>query len=179
MPETLIIDDRQVNVYQTSKVDFDAWPARRQFMWSGPPNKGVYTFYFGDSRWVARQESTETMLPLNAKWADIPEIIITDEITGGRKGQKDVRLHALPWESLAELGRVYTYGENKYDDYNFRKGYKWSLSADALDRHFKAFWNREDRDGESGLHHLAHACWHCLTLLFFSLTGRGTDDRPT
>ncbi len=105
------------------------------------------------------------------------EVIEVDPTTGGMKGKKDVRLHAVPWESLCELGRVYAYGEDKYDDYNFRKGYKWSLSYDALQRHLGAFWNREDQDQESNLHHLAHAAWHCMTLMFFSLTGRGTDDR--
>lgn len=106
------------------------------------------------------------------------EFIVIDEGTGGAKGQKDVRLHAMPWESLQELGRVYAFGETKYDDYNFRKGYRWSLSFDAMFRHMYAFWSREDRDGESGLHHMAHAAWHALCLLYFSVTGRGTDDRP-
>lgn len=107
------------------------------------------------------------------------ETIITDPETGGQKGQKDVRLHAVPWEALAELGRVYAFGERKYADYNFRKGYAWSLSYDACLRHLGQFWNREDTDPDSGLSHLAHAAWHALTLCFYSLTGRGTDDRPT
>lgn len=98
--------------------------------------------------------------------------------TGGVKGQKPVRLHAIPRESLWELGRVYAFGEEKYDDYNFRKGYSWSLSYDALLRHVTAFWDGEDRDLESNLHHLAHAVWHGICLLFFSLTGVGEDDRP-
>ena len=106
------------------------------------------------------------------------EVRIVDPETGGEKGQKDVQLHCIPWEALQELGRVYAFGANKYEDYNFRKGYRWSLSYDALQRHTNAFWNREDRDGESGLHHLAHAAWHCFTLMFYSLVGRGTDDRP-
>ncbi len=98
--------------------------------------------------------------------------------TGGTKGQKNVRLHAIPWESLAELGRVYAYGESKYDDYNYRKGYQWSLTFDAMVRHIWQFWGGDDRDNESGLHHMAHAGWHCMTLLFFSITKRGVDDRP-
>jgi hypothetical protein len=106
------------------------------------------------------------------------EVRIVDPDTGGAKGRKMVRLHAIPWEILAELGRVFAFGEDKYDDYNFRKGYAWSLSFDALQRHLWAFWNREDRDEESGLHHLAHATWHALVLGFFALTGRGKDDRP-
>ena len=100
-------------------------------------------------------------------------------ITPGRKNKGDVQLHAIPWEALQELGKAYAMGGDKYDDYNFRKGFDWSLSYDAMQRHAGAFWNREDDDTESGLHHMAHASWHALTLLFFSLTERGNDDRPT
>lgn len=109
---------------------------------------------------------------------DTEETLIVDETTGGMKGQKNVRLHAIPVEALWELGKAYAYGEDKYADYNFRKGYKWSLSYDAMQRHQWLFWNRQDYDQESGIHHLAHSLWHNLTLLFFALTGRGTDDRP-
>lgn len=104
--------------------------------------------------------------------------LYVDPNTGGMKGQKDVRLHALPWESVAELGRVFSFGEKRYTDYNFRKGFKWSLAFDAMVRHMWLFWNREDRDSESGLHHMAHASWQALVLVFFSLTGVGEDDRP-
>ena len=114
----------------------------------------------------------------DSRHLDLTEVRIVDKGTGGEKGQKDVRLHGIPWEALSELGRVYAFGEQKYDDYNFRKGYQWSLSYDALQRHLGAYWNGEDRDAESSLHHLAHAAWHCFTLLLFALTERGTDDRP-
>ena len=110
--------------------------------------------------------------------SQMSETRIVDPETGGEKGQKDVQLHALPWESMQELGRVFAYGSTKYEDYNFRKGYKWSLSFDAMLRHAFAFWSGEDRDGESGLHHMAHAAWHALILPLYALKGLGTDDRP-
>jgi len=105
------------------------------------------------------------------------ETIVTSD-TGGQKGSKPIQLHAIPWEALQEVGRVYHYGTIKYDDYNFRKGYKWSLTFDAMQRHLWAFWSGEDRDAESGFYHLAHAVWHGFTLLFYSITRKGTDDRP-
>jgi len=107
------------------------------------------------------------------------ERIVTDPTTGGMKGQKDVQLHALPWEALQQLGRIYEYGSRKYEDYNFRKGYAWSLSFDALLRHLFAFWSGEDLDPESGLPHTAHAAWHALTLSLFSEAEKGKDDRPS
>src|SRR3990167_11475068 len=47
--------------------------------------------------------------------------------TGGTKDQKDIQLSQMPYEALQELGRVYTFGARKYDRYNFRRGYAWSL----------------------------------------------------
>lgn len=106
------------------------------------------------------------------------EIIVTSE-TGGQKGKKDVQLHAIPWDALEQLGRVYAFGADKYEDYNFRKGYDWSLTFDAMQRHLWAFWNGEDLDVESGHYHLAHAIWHGFTLLHYLISQKGTDDRPS
>ena len=67
---------------------------------------------------------------------------------------------------------------SKYARYNFLRGYDWSLSFDALCRHLLAFWAGEDIDPESGLPHMAHAGWHCLTLLAFMQRHPELDDRP-
>jgi len=101
-------------------------------------------------------------------------------MSDGRKDAKDIQIHAIPWEALQELGRVYHFGATSrgYGDYNFRGGYDWTLTFDALMRHAWAFWNREENDPESGFNHMAHAAWHALTLCFFALTERGNDDRP-
>lgn len=104
------------------------------------------------------------------------ETRITSE-TGGEKGQKLPAFGGADPLALIELARVYGYGERKYARYNYLKGYKWSLSVDALFRHLFAFLAREDKDPESGLHHMAHVAWHALCLLAFSLRGLGEDDR--
>lgn len=106
------------------------------------------------------------------------ETRITDPVTGGQKGAKDAQLGAVDPEAVMEVARVAGFGSAKYERYNFMKGYKWSLSYDALQRHLHAFWGGEDRDPESGRYHLGHAAWHCLALLCFAIRGRGTDDRP-
>ncbi len=101
--------------------------------------------------------------------------------TGGEKGTKPQRMALLPWESLLAVAEVYGFGAEKYAPDNWRKGYDWDLSFDALQRHLAAFWTGEDRDPESGLPHLAHAAFHVLTLLAFSLSGRYAelDTRPS
>jgi hypothetical protein len=79
---------------------------------------------------------------------------------------------------MAYVARVYAFGAKKYSDHNWRKGYAWSLSFDALMRHVTEAQQGEWLDMESGEPHLAHAVFHCLTLITFMLLGLGTDDRP-
>jgi len=97
--------------------------------------------------------------------------------TGGEKGSKLPAFGGIDPRAALELARVYGFGERKYARYNYLKGYKWSLTVDALFRHLFAFLDREDNDPESGLNHMAHVAWHALTLLAFSLRGIGEDDR--
>lgn len=105
------------------------------------------------------------------------EIRVVNEKTGGAKGSKDERFDLIPYEAVAEIARVYGMGAKKYDPHNWRKGYDWGLSYAALMRHVTAFWNGEDLDPESGLPHMAHAGWHCLTLLTFMKDHEALDDR--
>lgn len=105
------------------------------------------------------------------------EVIVTDPKTGGKKGSKLPQLGAIEPLAIMEVAKVAGFGAGKYDRYNYLKGYKWSLSYDALHRHLALFWSGQDKDDESGLYHLAHAAWHCLALLSFTLFSLGTDDR--
>jgi hypothetical protein len=97
---------------------------------------------------------------------------ITTSSTGGRKGVKPERHSLVPTLPLAQVARVYEYGSRKYADHNWRKGYEWSKSYDALQRHIQAFWGGEDLDPESGLPHPAHAVFHLFALL------QGMSDHP-
>jgi hypothetical protein len=105
------------------------------------------------------------------------EVRITDPVTGGQKGQKPERFDLIPFEALTEVARVYGFGATKYADDNWRKGYAWRLSLGAMLRHIAAWAMGYPTDPESKLPHLAHAAWHCLTLLTFEAHGLGTDDR--
>lgn len=107
------------------------------------------------------------------------EVRVTSE-SGGQKGQKQARLGGADPLAMMELARVYGYGEGKYDRFNYLKGYPYSLSIDALYRHFLAFQSGEDRDPESGLLHTAHVAWHALALTAYLLRGDHPefDDRP-
>ena len=97
--------------------------------------------------------------------------------TGGQKDKKIAQLGALDPRALLALAEIAGAGAEKYDRYNFLKGYDWSLSYDACQRHLNLFWAGDDLDEESGQPHLAHAAWHCLAMLSFYLRDLGDDDR--
>lgn len=107
------------------------------------------------------------------------EVRVTSS-SGGQKGSKPAIFEAFPAGALMSIAEVYGFGAAKYDDvHNFRKGYDWSLSWSAMQRHLWAFWGGEDNDPESGLPHMAHAAWHCMTLLSFMTEHPDFDDRVT
>lgn len=102
----------------------------------------------------------------------------TTSATGGQKGVKGEQYHVVPTEALKLLALQFGYGSLKYDDHNFRKGYEWSKTYDALQRHLRAFWGGEDYD-EDGQPHMAAAAWHAMVLLQFWIEQPENDDRYT
>lgn len=105
------------------------------------------------------------------------EVRITSK-TGGQKGAKDVAMSLIPVGPLSDVARLYNFGAKKYSPNNWRKGYDWHLSYDALQRHATQFWNGEDIDEESGLPHLASVVFHALALMEFAKSYPEGDDRP-
>ena len=87
------------------------------------------------------------------------------------------RYDLLPAMQLHELVQVYTYGAKKYGSNNYREGMRWGRIFGAILRHLYAFWRGQIRDEESGLSHLAHAAWGCLTLMVYWEECIGEDDR--
>jgi len=107
----------------------------------------------------------------------MPERIVTDPKTGGQKGEKPARFDLLPPDALWQIAEHFGRGAEKYADRNWERGYAWSLSYAALQRHLHAWWGGEDLDAETGSSHLAAAGFHVLALLAFQGRGVGTDDR--
>lgn len=87
--------------------------------------------------------------------------------TGGHKQAKLARFGLIPPGPLRELAELYGRGAELYSDHNYLKGYDWSLSYDALQRHLNAFWDGEDLDPEARSKHVINAAWHCLALAEF------------
>lgn len=120
---------------------------------------------------------TDSPQEIAARIAELQSEVRVTSDTGGEKGQKLARIGSLDPKALMKVAEVAGFGEQKYSRLNYLKGYDWSLSYDACQRHLHAFWSGEDLDPESGLPHLAHAAWHCLAMLAFLTHELGTDDR--
>lgn len=124
------------------------------------------------------EDNEEETYTIALNYGEEIEIRQTDPKTGAQKGQKIERFDLIPPRALAELARVYGKGALKYEDNNWRKGYSWSWSLAALYRHLNAWQSGEALDPETKLSHLAHAAWHCFTLMTFESEKLGTDDIP-
>jgi len=59
--------------------------------------------------------------------------------TGGSKGMKIARFGLIDSRFIWELARVCGLGAKKYGDHNWRNGYDWTLTVDALQRHLHQF----------------------------------------
>lgn len=104
------------------------------------------------------------------------EVRVTDPTTGGQKGQKLDRYDLIPPEAEQALAHHYGVGCAKYEDRNWERGYRWSLSVGALRRHLGQWLLGESYDVETGSHHLIAVAWHAFALFIFELRGLGTDD---
>lgn len=108
---------------------------------------------------------------------DKGDVIVTKNyLTGGMKEQNDIRFDLLPQEAMWEVARLYGLGAKKYAAHNWRKGYDWSNSYAALQRHAARFWSGESMD-EGGFHHLSAVVFHALALMTFEQEHPELDDR--
>lgn len=101
----------------------------------------------------------------------------TTSSTGGEKGVKPERYDLIPVEAMGLVAQLYGVGAQKYSEHNWRKGYEWSKSYSALQRHTNEFWKGVDLDPETGLPHLAAVVFHSLTLMTFMMEHPDFDDR--
>jgi hypothetical protein len=70
----------------------------------------------------------------------------TTSSSGGQKGVKLERFDLIPVGPLTSLATHFGRGARKYDDNQWRKGYEWSKSYAAKQRHDNLFWAGFDYD---------------------------------
>lgn len=94
-------------------------------------------------------------------------------------GIAKVPMHCVPSAPLLEVALAMMEGGRKYGTHNYREmGVRVSTYYDAVMRHIIAWWEGEDIDPDSGVHHVVKAI-ACLFVLRDSMCmGNCKDDRP-
>ena len=80
-----------------------------------------------------------------------------------------VRAELLPPRAILAIARVLTFGAKKYAPENWRKCGDPTRYTGAALRHVLAYMGGEQRDAESGEHHLAHAA--CCLMFIVDIEG--------
>lgn len=88
-----------------------------------------------------------------------------------------VRMDLLPYDALYGAAAVFTYGERKYEAWNWAKGMRWGRLFAAMLRHGFLWASGEKFDKESGLPHTWHMLCCCMMLASHEHRRIGTDDR--
>lgn len=88
-----------------------------------------------------------------------------------------LRFDRISFATLIEVAKIFTFGADKYEANNWRKGLKWSRIFGALMRHSSAWCLGEDNDPEHDITHLAACLWACLIIINFTKTRKDFDDR--
>lgn len=94
-------------------------------------------------------------------------------------GEAKPKISDTPTIGIREMGRVFTMGARKYGRFNWREHtVSSSVYYDAAFRHLSAWFDGENTDPESGLHHLAHVM-ACMTIIMDAEAhGKLNDNRP-
>ena len=122
-------------------------------------------------RQITERQDAEIERVLDREAAQQVDTVFVTSDTGGTKGSKLARYGQIPTHPLRLLAEHYGKGNEKYPTDpetgidNWRNGYDWNLSYDALQRHANAFWGGEDIDPETGSPHLIAVAWHCFTMV--------------
>ena len=85
----------------------------------------------------------------------------------------------VPDIAIAEAALAFTEGALKYGRFNWRvAGVRSSIYHAAIKRHLAKFWNGENRDELTNVHHLGSVIACCCILLDAAGNGKLNDDRP-
>jgi len=94
-------------------------------------------------------------------------------------GARKPPLSTLSMPVLFECGNAMLEGACKYGRHNYRViGVRASVYFDAAHRHLAAYWEGEDIDPDSGVHHVTKAIATLMVLRDAMLQDKVHDDRP-
>ncbi len=95
------------------------------------------------------------------------------------QGIRKFTMCVVPPCVLGEVGVAMTEGAYKYGAYNYRKTkIDASTYYDSTQRHIMSWWEGEDIDPDSGLHHITKAIASLVVLRDSMINNMILDDRP-
>lgn len=89
------------------------------------------------------------------------------------------RMSLLSTNFTEGIAKVLTYGAEKYDADNWKRGMVWGRVYDAMQRHLTSWFSGEDCDPETGFSHLDHAGACMMFLRTYEARGIGEDNRES
>jgi hypothetical protein len=109
-------------------------------------------------------------LPAGAKHTNPKDVV----------GSKKLSFAVLPWRVLTFVALAMLEGALKYGRQNYRAaGVRASVYFDAVvGRHLTQWWEGEDIDADSNLHHIDKAIAGLMVMRDSMLQGNFVDDRP-
>ena len=95
-------------------------------------------------------------------------------------GSRKCAISTLPIRVLWRVGLAMLEGAVKYGKFNYRAaGVRASVYFDAaVGRHLFSWWEGQDIDADSGMHHIDKAIAGLMVLRDSMLQGNWVDDRP-
>lgn len=94
-------------------------------------------------------------------------------------GSTRLPLHLIPDGPLGHVSLAFYEGAVKYEAYNWRTaGVRASTYVAAARRHIGKWWNGDDCDPDTKVHHLANAAACLMIMLDAEIQGKLNDDRP-
>ena len=147
-----------------------------------PPDPSGAPLFFNPPRISANRPqhlTAERVAELKAKFARDPADPSNNDNPKDAIGVTKASLSLFP-DTARMLGALaFAEGAAKYGRYNWRiAGVRASVYVDALNRHMSLWFNGEERDGDTGLSHLASALACVAILIDAQAVGKLKDDRP-
>lgn len=100
------------------------------------------------------------------------------ELGGTKDDGNKPRMDLIPPEPLIGAAKVFAFGAGKYGERNWEKGMTYGRLFAALMRHLWSWWGGQERDDESGKHHLSHAMCCLMMLHALAHRSRGLEPHP-
>lgn len=111
----------------------------------------------------------------NEVYTDLEKINVTgDKALRFNNGKP--RWALADFEALVPMIEVLEFGAKKYDAHNWKKGLKTTGICESMLRHIYAYLAGEDKDPDSGIHHVGHILCNAM-FLSHMVNREDMDDR--